>query len=84
MSDTGIETGLWHIHRCLLKYGVDEANREMEPLEWYVWTGRASATFLKELFAAKPFMIARKLHAGGSTDEIIRRIKKYLNWEDEY
>ena len=76
-----IETCLWHIQRYLIgKYGVDQSERDMYPLQWYVYTGRASPNFLKLLLNAKPFMIARKLHEGGSDQEIIERIKHYLNY----
>ena len=59
-------------------YGVDNAYREIAPLTWYINTGRASLFFLRGIIIAKPFMIARKLHQGGSDQEIIDRIKDYL------
>ena len=61
--------------------GVDAAHREIFPLVWYVETGRASLPFLHALIEAKPFMIARRLHAGGSDEEAIARIKTYLRIE---
>ncbi len=79
INATSIETGMWHIQREMLtRWGCDAAEREIAPLKWYINTGRASTAFLKKLFAAKPFMVARKLHAGGSDEEIIKRIRKYI------
>lgn len=77
-----IEDGLWKIRLFMIKkYGSDCAYRDFAPLEWYVNTGRACLPFLRKLFECKPFMIARKLHEGGSYDEVIIRIKKYIEWE---
>ena len=59
-------------------YGVDEAYRDIYPLEWYINTGRASAEFLRKLYTKKPFLIARRLHKGGSVDETVKRIKSFL------
>lgn len=60
------------------KYGVDTADRELYPLAWYIRTGRASTLFLRKLYEKKPYMIGRILHAGGSVDEIVDRIVKYV------
>ena len=84
LSATLIETGLWHIERYLLqKYGSAQAARDMEPLKWYIATGRASTEFIWAILTAKPFMIGRLLHKGGSVDEAIQRLKKYVGWEEE-
>ena len=83
VSKTVIETGLWYIYRYALnKWGSHAADFDTAPLFWYVYTGRASGLFLVKLFNAKPFMIARKLHEGGSYDEAIARVKKYLEFEE--
>ena len=80
LSFIAIETGLWHIERHLMqRYGIDTARQEMYPLSWYVNTGRASAGWIRQLLSCKPFMIARKLHQGGSIDEVIARVKKYVS-----
>ena len=72
---------LWNIQKILMKkYGCTAADREIAPLIWYINTGRASTPFLKKLINAKPFMIARKLHMGGSDAEIIQRIKSYIGF----
>ena len=60
------------------KYGVDAASRNIQDLEWYVNTGRASTVFLKKLFEAKIFVVARILHRGGSTEDVIKRLKAKL------
>lgn len=74
-----IECGLWSIERTLLwKYGTQQAKQDMAPLSWYISTGRASVDFIRRLLYAKPFMVARKLHKGGSYDEVIERVKQYI------
>lgn len=79
MSYTAIDNYLWEIERRLMsKYGVNAARLYMSPLKWYINTGRASIAFLHALLASKPFMIGRKLAAGGSDDEIISRVKAYI------
>lgn len=83
ISPVAVETGLWHIQRNLMqKYGVDESYRDIAPLSWYIQTGRASCDFIRAVLTAKPFMIARKLHQGGSYDEVIQRIKDYIGYAD--
>lgn len=80
LSRTLIETGLWHIERYLMeRYGCTQAAQDMAPLKWYIGTGRASVDFIKTCLTAKPFMIGRKLHQGGTYDEVIRRLKDYLD-----
>jgi len=84
MSQNQIDDYLWKVKRYLLaKYGTKTADREVEPLEWYIYTGRASATFLGLLRAKKPYCVARLLHDGGSTDEVIKRVKNYINFKGE-
>ena len=79
-----IDEYLWKVKRYLLaKYGTFQADREAEPLEWYIYTGRASAAFLRLLRAKKPYCVARLLHKGGSTDEVIKRLKSYIGFEGE-
>ena len=80
LSFIAIETGLWHIERHLMqRYGIDTARQDMYPLSWYVNTGRASTGWIRQLLSCKPFMIARKLHQGGSIDEVIERVKDYVS-----
>jgi len=82
VNATTIDAFLYEIERNLMNnYGVDTASREIEPLRWYIGTGRASTPCIKKMMEAKPFMLARKLHMGGSTSEIINRILNYIGWE---
>ena len=79
LSQTTIETALWLIKASLMKkYGCDAADRIIEPLVWYISTGRASTVFLRKLVNAKPFMVGRRLAAGGSTDEVVARVKEFI------
>lgn len=80
ISRTLIESGLWHIEKYLRRYGVDQAAQDMAPLIWYIETGRASVDFIRGvILESKPYMIGRKLHEGGSYDEVILRLTKYLS-----
>ena len=79
ISKTMIDNMYLHIERYLWRYGVDQASRDLAPLRWYIDTGRASNDFIKACAMAKPFMIGRKLHQGGSYQEVVQRIRGYLN-----
>ena len=68
------------------KYGYTQMLRDTDPLNWYIETGRASHDFLGKLIEKKPYMIARKLHEGGSYEDAIQRVKDYIgfkSYEDE-
>ena len=64
------------------KYGTMAADREIAPLVWYIETGRASTPFLEKLIAKKPYIVARRLHAGGSDMEIITRVKACVGFTE--
>ena len=82
ISATAIDTGLWAIQRYGMRhYGTDAAAQDIAPLKWYVNTGRGSLEFLRLLLNAKPFMVARRLHEGGSYDEAIRRVMDYIGFK---
>lgn len=82
ISQTAVECYIDRVVEYLThKYGTDTALREISPLEWYVWTGRASCDFLRALVSSKAYMVGRKLHEGGSYTEIINRIHQYLGTE---
>lgn len=73
------ETYIWAVESYLRsRYGTDATERMIDPLTWYVNTGRASATFLINLAQTKPFVIGRILAKGGSHDEVIQRIRKRI------
>lgn len=79
INRTSIDTCMWHIKRYMMQtYGCDVADREFAPLEWYIETGRASTDFLRKLISAKPYMVARRLHKGGSDCEAIKRVAQYI------
>lgn len=83
ISPITVDNALWQIERCLmLKYGTLQAEKDVDPLRWYYTTGRASTAFLHALVNAKPYMVARRLHQGGSHDEAVARIRAYLEPED--
>lgn len=83
ISKTAIETGLWAIERYLIQhYGTSQAAQDMAPLNWYIGTGRASCDYIRALLSAKPFMIARTLHKGGSYDEALSRVKSKIHFKE--
>lgn len=85
LSRTLIESGMWHIKRYMMKkYGTAAADREFTPLDWYERSGRASGELLMRIFSAKPFMIGRLLHEGGSYDEAMERIRDYVGFRAEW
>lgn len=82
ISRTVIDSFLMAVEHYLMdRYGVDQAARDLSPLSWYIETGRASLPFLNKLVNSRPYMIARKLHSGGSYEETINRIAVYLGEE---
>lgn len=85
ISATTIETMVWKIQNEIMsRWGVSAGYREIVPLARYINTGRASLDFLHRLYVAKPFMVARKLHQGGSDDEIIKRVQHYIGYVPSY
>ena len=77
-----IDDTIWSIQKEIMKrHGVDAAYRETAPIEWYIITGRASAEFLRLLKSARPLLIARDCHKGGSYEEVINRVCKRLGYE---
>lgn len=76
---TIIDNYIWKVQLYLMKkYGCDEAERDMDPLKWYIRSGRATITELYSLLEAKPFMVGRLLHEGGSWQEAIDRVLIYI------
>lgn len=76
MSYTAIDNKLWDVRKWLMnRYGVDASARMIDPLTWYIDTGRASVDFLRRLCEAKTFVVGRLLAKEGSIDETINRIK---------
>lgn len=81
VSCTSIDEYLWKIERYLMKkYGCDTAIRDIDPLRWYICTGRASASWCKCLMAKIPYHVAKILHQGGSYCEVLDRVDAYIGW----
>jgi len=84
LSITMIDGKLYDIQCEVSKReGVRWAERDMQPLYWYVNTGRASTDFLHKLFAVKPYLIARDILKGGSDQDVIDRICKRIGYKPE-
>lgn len=84
VTATSIDTCLWHIQREIMdRRGVVFADRAMDPLRWYINTGRASVSFLEALMQARPVLVARDLAKGGSTEEVIVRVCERINYRKE-
>ena len=76
---TSVDIYIWKVQKYMMThYGCDNAIREIDPLIWYIQTGRASGQTIRALLEKKPYMIGRLLHKGGSHDECIARIKEYI------
>lgn len=61
---------------------LDKAWDIAEPLRWYLFTGRASASFVKAMYEVKPYVMARLLVNGystGSHDDVVAAIKKKVD-----
>ena len=55
VCSTTIDACIWDIESKLASvYGCMEAERMIQPLVWYINTGRASTDFLRLLINAKP------------------------------
>lgn len=72
-----------YIHKAFMygasHIGLEASAQVMEPLAWYIYTGRASHEFTARLAAKKPYRIFQVLHkAGGSYDDAIQAVKRYL------
>ena len=81
MSRTEIDTMMWRIQReDMQRHGCDAAERDMQPLWWYINTGRASTEFLHKLMYTSPCMVARDLHKGGSYEEVINRVCRRIKY----
>ena len=82
-----IEAYLWEVTTAVQKQcacNISTAEALAEPLKWYVYTGRASCDFLHKMIKTKPFMIARRLAKGGSTDEAVASIKNFLKVDTSF
>lgn len=68
-------------------WNITQTDNAVYPLKWYIDTGRASAEFLRRMYAIRPFLIGRLLvrasreHA--TVDETVTLIKNKIGMEDE-
>ena len=70
-----LKMAVWHISDSRTAENV------AGDIAWYIWTGRASCDFIRAFCGLSKYRmttLARKISAGGSTDEIIAISKKYL------
>lgn len=72
-----------YIHKAVMygarKIGLDASYKVMDPLAWYIGTGRASYEFTARLATKKPYRVFQVLHkCGGSYDDAIQAVKDYL------
>lgn len=80
VSATTIDSYLWSVRTWLWKKcgSVDDGNRAVYPLVWYIDTGRASGEFLRLLLSHKPYVVGQSLMGGGSDEEAISRVKSRI------
>lgn len=79
----GYEAAEEYIFRVIMagakKHGIDSATRIVDPLTWYVTTGRASCSFLAALAKKRPHLVYNVLcKATGSHDGALAALKAYL------
>lgn len=70
-----LKMAVWHIS------DGRTAENLIGDIAWYIQTGRASCDYIRAFCGLSKYRIntlARKISAGGSTDEIIAISKKYL------
>ncbi len=84
ISTYHIDNYLWDTEKSMWKaVGIDGAIRAIDPLRFYIETGRASTTFLRKMILVKPFVLGRYLVKiqDNSVDTIIELIKKKIGYE---
>lgn len=83
ISSTGIDSYLWDVRvKTRETLGIDRGDMALNPLVYYIGTGRASSAFLRCLFKVSPTRIARLLMGGGSDTLILDRIKQAIKYRD--
>lgn len=85
MSATEIDNMLYDLWlKAANKYTSKEADRIIEPLNWYIGTGRASTDTIRALLATtsrQRTAIISRLAKCGCYDDGARAIKEYLHIE---
>jgi len=78
---TRSEIYLYNVLGCLMKrHTADEAYRILDPLQWYISTGRAPGSFLRLLYESDPDAIASVLEQEGTVEESIVRVKNAIKY----
>lgn len=78
-----IDNYLWDTEKSMWKAaGIDGAIRAIDPLRWYIETGRASLEFLRKLIKVKPFVMGRYLLKiqNNSVEDAVELIKKKIGY----
>lgn len=83
MSRDKIDNTLFDLKMAIWKTGcsMNASENISGDIAWYIWTGRASCDYVRAFCGLSKYRIntlARKISAGGSTDEIMAISKKYL------
>lgn len=80
LSSTGIENFLadYVLSAEIISGNSRIAQNSSSALVWYVSTGRADTEFIKSLLCCKPSEIAKISLKGGTYDETINRIKRFV------
>ena len=82
MSREKIENALFNLKMAIWHISDGRTAENLSgDIAWYIQTGRASLDYIRAFCALSKYRmttLARKISAGGSTDEIIAISKKYL------
>ena len=76
-----LENYFFNVQMCLVEnhhIPFDFAGTMVSDLSWYTDTGRASVEWCKRLLNTKPYLVARRVAKGGSTNEIIKRVTNLI------
>lgn len=90
MSRSGIDNYYAAVKQTIAKQGGERiAQNAIDPLIWYVETGRAPTDFIQQLLATPPEKVAETCYAPCrenkfglplSTDDTVRRIKNTIHY----
>lgn len=61
------------------KHGIDAAEKMIDSLTWWVFTGRASIAECKMLIEKKPYAIGKILEKGDTVANQVEAIKKKIS-----
>lgn len=84
MSRNEIENTLYKFrHAAILSEEPVLAEKAVDSLYWYVYTGRASIEFIQALARCRPTVLVRKItQVWSCTDDVIRVTRKHLHIDD--